>query len=214
MAAEYAATKVAEKADAVLAPLITVGTSEWHKKFPGMIGLSRDTLLDYLRQYCQCLARNGFDHIFFISPHVFNDDSVATLALEMREQGVTIGLVNLWHVTAGIAAAKKVNLKESKFTHAGEIMTSVMMAIAPETVKMDKAVAEAASLPVPGAPMVAWSKYKFQDVDYSIYRFSNEETKSGSLGDPMAATPEKGKVIIDGFVESTVAFLKEFVKVK
>jgi creatinine amidohydrolase/Fe(II)-dependent formamide hydrolase-like protein len=35
-------------------------------------------------------------------------------------------------VSAEIMASRKVDIKEGKFTHAGEIMTSVIMAIAPE----------------------------------------------------------------------------------
>lgn len=210
MAAEYVAVKVAEKTGAVLAPLITVGTSEWHKNFPGMIGLSKESLMDYLRQYCRCLVRNGFTHIFFVSPHTFNDEPIGTIGLELRDEGILVGLVNLWHVSAEVMASRKVDIKEGKFTHAGEIMTSVIMAIAPETVKMDKAVAEKPSVPIAGAPFAGLHKLKINDVSFSVFRSSNEETKSGALGDPMAATPEKGKAIIEGWVDATVAFLNKF----
>ncbi len=152
MAAEHVAALAAEKAGAVLAPLITVGTSEWHKNFPGMIGLSKESLMDYLRQYCRCLVRNGFTHIFFVSPHTFNDEPIGTVGLELRDEGIMVGSVNLWHVSNEVMAARKIDIKEGKFTHAGEIMTSVIMAIAPETVKMDEAVAESPAVPIPGAP--------------------------------------------------------------
>jgi creatinine amidohydrolase/Fe(II)-dependent formamide hydrolase-like protein len=75
---------------------------------------------------------------------------------------------------------------------------------------MDKAVAEKPSVPIAGAPFAGLHKLKINDVSFPVFRSSNEETKSGALGDPMAATPEKGKAIIDGGVDATVAFLNKF----
>ena len=210
MIAQYVAEKVAENANVVLAPLITVGTSEWHKNFPGMIGLNKQTLMEYLRQYCDCLIRNGFNRIFFVSPHTFNDEPIGTIGLELRDRKVLVGSVNLWHVSSEVMQSRKIPIKEGKFTHAGEIMTSVIMAIAPETVKMEKAVAESSSTPIPGAPFAGLHKIKFQDMSFSVYRSSNEETVSGSLGDPLAATPEKGRAILDGMIETISAFLEKF----
>lgn len=210
MAAEFVAARAAERAGAVLAPLINVGTSEWHKNFPGMIGLTKETLMVYLRQYCECLVRNGFTHIFFVSPHTFNDEPIGTIGLELRDRGIMVGSVNLWHVSNEVMQARKIDIKEGKFTHAGEIMTSVIMAMAPETVKMDKAVSESPSTPIAGTPFAGLHKLKFKDMSFSVYRYSNEETKSGSLGDPRAATPEKGWAIIDGWVDTVADFLVKF----
>jgi len=210
MTAQYVAEKVAEKANAVLAPLITIGTSEWHKNFPGMIGLDNKTLLDYLKQYCGCLAKSGFTHLFFISPHTYNDGPICTVAFEMRDQGVLVGSINLWHATNELIQSRNIDIKEGKFTHAGEIMTSVVMAIAPETVKMDKATVEYSTLPIPGSPVTGLHKIRFQDMSFFIYRCSNEETTSGSLGDPRAATAEKGRQIVEGWVDAIVPFLGRF----
>lgn len=212
MVAQYVAEKVAEKADAVLAPLIVVGSSEWHRNFPGMISLNKQTLTEYLRQYCRCLVRDGFTRLFFLSPHVFNDEPIGTVGLELREEGVLVGSVNLFHVTNELIQSKKIDIKEGKFTHAGEVMTSIMMAIAPETVKMKQAVAESASSPIPGSPVVGLHKVRFQDMSFSLFRSSNEETKSGSLGDPMAASAEKGRQLLAGMIDTTVAFVERFGK--
>jgi creatinine amidohydrolase len=199
MVAEFVGEKVGEKANVVLAPPIIVGTSEWHKNFAGMIGLDKQTLTEYLRQYCRCLARDGYNHLFFLSPHVFNEDPIGSVALELRDEGILVGSVNLWHVTNEIVQSRNIDIKEKTFTHAGEIM-------------MDKAVAEAPSSPIQGTPVVGLHKIKFNDMSFSIYRSSNEETKSGSLGDPSAASAEKGRKIIEGWVETIVAFLEVFRK--
>lgn len=212
MAAQYVAEKAAEKANVVLAPLIVVGTSEWHKNFPGMIGLNKQTLMEYLRQYCRCLVRDGFTRLFFVSPHTFNDEPISTVGLELRDEGVLVGSVNLWQVTNELIQSRKIDIKEGKCTHAGEVTTSVMMAIAPETVKMDKAVAESAASPLPGCPVNGLHKIRFQEMSFSIYRYSNEETTSGALGDPRAASAEKGRQIVAGWVETVAAFLEQFRK--
>ncbi|MDW7740085.1 MAG: creatininase family protein [Bacillota bacterium] len=212
LAAQYVAEKVAEKTNTVLAPLINVGTSEWHKYFPGIISLSKTTLLEYLRDYCNSLVLNGFKRILFFSPHVINDDVIASVGLELREKGILVGSVNLWHISAEIVQNKNIEFEEKNFTHAGEIMTSVIMAIAPELVKMDKAETEYPRTPIPDTPFAGLHKLKYRDTSFSIFRFSNEETTSGSLGNPMAATPEKGQKVIDGWLEVIVPFVGEFQK--
>jgi len=212
IAAQYVAEKVAEKANVLLAPTISIAYSQWFKNFPGMISLRKETATEVLRQYCRCLAASGFKHQFFLSPHFTNDDIIAEVAIELRDEGIIIGSVNLWHVTNDVIKSKNIPFKEAKFTHAGEVMTSVMMAIAPETVKMENAVAEYAKSAIPGCQSSGLFNVIFNNMTFSVFHYTEEDTKSGAYGDPMAATAENGQQVVEAWIETITAFIRTFQK--
>lgn len=212
IAAQYVAEKVAEKANVLVAPTISIGYSQWFKNFPGMISLRKETATEVLRQYCRSLAASGFKHQFFVSPHFTNDDIIAEVAIELRDEGIIIASVNLWHATNDIIKSKDIPFKEAKFTHAGEVMTSIMMAIAPETVKMKDAVAEYAQSALPGCQSSGLFNVIFNKMTFSVFHYTEESSKSGAYGDPMAATAEKGQQVVDAWIENITEFVKTFQK--
>jgi len=210
IAAKYAALKVGEKANVVVAPAIPIGYSAWFKGFPGLMSLRKETLTEVLRQYCRSLAASGFTRQIFFSPHFGNNDVIAEVGVELRNEGVRVAMINLWHVTNQIIKNKNLEFKEAHFTHAGEVMTSIMMAIAPEMVKMETAVAEYPDSKVPNGKWAGLFDVNYKGINYSVYHFSGEDSKSNAYGDPMAATPEKGRMLIDGWVESIMDFIEDF----
>lgn len=211
IAAQYIGEKVAERTGALLAPTITVGYSQWFQNFPGMISINKATLTGVIRQTCRSLAASGFKRQLFINPHLGNDDVIFEVAVELRQEGIIIGSVNPWHVCNDIVArGDDIGLKEKKFAHAGEIMTSIFMAIAPETVRMDLAEAETPVSAIEGCPSLGMHKLSFNKMTFSVYRYSDEETKSGSYGDPFAATAEKGWYFVNAWVDTISDFVEAF----
>lgn len=206
----YVAEKVSEHTNTVIAPLITLTYSGWHKMFPGTLSIKSETLTDILRQLCYSLSDLGFKRIVFINSHLGNDLPILVVANEMRQlKNVLVANVNLWNLATQIGQKKsgQLGLKENKFQHAGEIMTSVMLAIRPDLVKMDKAVCEYTK-PVnkafaqKGSFVVTHEGY-----DFNVYYSSGEVTKSGVMGDPTSASAEKGRGIIDEWVKAVSSFI-------
>ena len=79
--------------------------------------------------------------------------------------------------------------------HAGAAETALMLALAPETVHMDRAAAEyprglpeASMLSMEGKRPFAW--------------LTHELSASGVIGDPTLATPEKGGRLLDSLAAS------------
>lgn len=213
IAAQYIGEKVAERTGALLAPAISVGYSQWFQNFPGMLSINKATLTEVVRQTCRCLAASGFKRQLFINPHLGNDDVIFEVAVELRQEGIQIASVNPWHATNDIVAmGADIGLKEKKFTHAGEIMTSIFMAIAPELVKMDAAVAEAPTTAIPGGSSLGMHKLTFNKMTFAAFRYSDEETNSGSYGDPFAATTEKGWHFANTWVDIISEFVEAFRK--
>lgn len=210
--ARYVADEVAARTNLIVAPLIPVSYSEWHKRFPGTISLKMETLIQVLREYCNSLVDCGFKKLFFVNTHVGNDTPIFVLGTELRDKkGVLVGMVNLWQLAGEMA--KTMDLNEKAFLHAGEIMTSVMLAIQPGSVHMNKAEAEYVKSGYTALTQKGSFSVVHNNHTYFTYRLSNETTSSGVMGDPTAASEEKGRMIIDGWVDNIVSFLHEFKKI-
>jgi creatinine amidohydrolase len=92
--------------------------------------------------------------------------------------------------------------KEKKLAmHAGHAETAIMMALAPDTVHMERAVANyppefpSKLLSPDGRPACAWTARDFGP--------------SGVIGDPLPATPEQGAAILDSLAASWAQAIAE-----
>ncbi len=92
-------------------------------------------------------------------------------------------------------------------------MTSVMLALRPELVDMQKARADSLGSGIEEFKQEAPRKVKFKDYHVEIYRMSSELNATGIMGDPTHATPEKGEEIIRRCVGYIADFLVAFKKV-
>ena len=100
------------------------------------------------------------------------------------------------------ASSKQINDKEKSLSmHAGHSETALMLALAPDTVRMDRAVANyPAPFPIKllsgdGRPACAWTARDFGP--------------SGVIGDPTTATREQGEAILASLSDSWVQALVE-----
>jgi creatinine amidohydrolase len=207
------ARRVAEGVeDVVVAPAINITYSDWHMGFPGTLTLSLTTLIQVLREICGSLTEHGFKRIFFVNSHIGNDPAIWAIGNEMaRKSQARVGMISLWPLSTEVAQDIP-ELKENKFLHAGEIMTSVVMAIRPDLVDMKKAKKEYLKPRIDSFTQVLSSKVKFKGRVVPVYHRSNEVTRSGVMGDPSAATKEKGEIILNHMVSYITEFVQEFKK--
>jgi creatinine amidohydrolase len=157
-------------------------------------------------------VEHGFRRIMFINSHVGNDPAIMEVAHELiRRSAARVGMVNLWG-TASQMGKDIPELKEKMFLHAGEIMTSVMLALRPELVDMSKAKKEYVKARIDSFVQKGSPQVTFKGISAYAYHLSNEVTKSGVMGDPMAATKEKGEKILSLWVDFIRDYVKEFQK--
>jgi creatinine amidohydrolase/Fe(II)-dependent formamide hydrolase-like protein len=122
-------------------------------------------------------------------------------------------MLGIWKLANDLTAGSGL-IKEGKFKHAGEIMTSVILALKPETVVTGKIMSDTVNSPEGSAFDVKNSlgETGFQGSIQTVYQDIRDVTDTGIMGDPTAASAEKGEAILKLITDYARAFLQEFRK--
>ena len=167
---------------AYVAPAISFGKSNEHLGFPGTISLSTAILRRTLLAAADQLLKWGFKTLAVLNTHGGNSSVIVST---LREIQTTLGM-NAGMLRPPMTCSDSAQENTYGF-HAGEVETSLMLAIAPERVSMDKAVNEyPAQIDAPGEVRLGGTSATHTWV-------TSDLSKSGVMGDAKAATPEKGK---------------------
>lgn len=177
----HATSRFPANTPVVVAPSITYGKSNEHISFPGTLSVSAKTLRRLVIALASQLKALGFRQFALFNTHGGNS---AVLVYTLREIQTSLGL------RAGMVSSPfkpDVSAQEAEYGfHAGEVETSLMLAVASELVHMEKASCEfPARIDDPGElrPENAPATFSWATEDIS---------KSGVMGDATQATIEKG----------------------
>jgi creatinine amidohydrolase len=196
---EYVALEVAKKTGCLIAPPMRYGVCNSTRGFPGTISITFDALCNMIRDILEEFIRNNFTRIVLLSGHA-GQAHMAALRLAAQEV--------VWHhekespekrprimVCSDYDFAYELKGKyfSEKDGHAGTIETSRVMAIRPELIKAR------GTKSFPKFP-------RFEIVADPERYFPN-----GVIGDPTAASAEKGRMI-NKYVVKEVAKLVEELK--
>lgn len=189
---------------ALLAPTIRVGCSEHHMAFPGTISVSSDTLAALVSDYVASLARHGFKNIVIVPTHGGNFGPLAAVMNKLQSahpQVNIVGYTDLGHLMGVLASASAtfgVTTEESG-GHSGESETSLMLALRPDLVKMERAVRGY----VEALPEAEVAARVFAEGIGAL-------SPDGVLGDARLGTAEKGRV----YLERTAEALEQVVRAR
>jgi creatinine amidohydrolase len=181
---DHFARRLAERLDAFVAPTVRLGCSSHHLAFPGTLSISDKTFHAIVADLVSSLAGRGFERIVLVPTHGGNFAPLAAaveqLPPEQREHVVAITDLGVFLRIAQLGEREfGVPLPEGGL-HAGEWETSLMLAIHPELVHMDRA--EPGFV---GDPQEAVGSLFDAGVD-SI-------SDNGAIGDPVSASAEHGR---------------------
>jgi creatinine amidohydrolase len=209
--AEALANEVATATGALVGPTLPVGYSEWFLEFAGTISLKMETFTQVLREYCYSLIHHGFKKFIFVNGHGGNAPGVDVVARELKlENDVEIAMVLIWKIANSLAKDIPA-LKEKAFKHAGELMTSLMLYLHPDTVTMKRAKVEFVRSNKP--PFEAKSSLgpaTFKGIEISHYDKAKSLTASGIMGDPLAATSQNGRILFAHIKSYLIEMVKNF----
>lgn len=181
---------------------ITYGKSEEHLHFPGTMTLSGETLLATMHEVGESVYRAGFRKLLIVNGHGGQPQVMEMAARELRLRHGDFIVVPSFTWRVPHVAGQYLSAREKQLAmHAGHAETALMLALAPETVRMDRAVANyppefpSKLLSPDGRPACAWSARDFGP--------------SGVIGDPLPATAEQGRAILDSLADSWAQAITE-----
>jgi creatinine amidohydrolase len=129
---------VSERTGAPVLPEIPVACSYGHGTvLPGTLSLTPELLAAVCRQYAEWAVISGLGRILFVNSHFGNAAalSIATDHLRLFRPDLRVGIVDWWSVDEEIA---RESVLEGSDVHAQRAETSVMLAIAPNLVHLDR----------------------------------------------------------------------------
>ena len=198
IAAAVAERACAGRAGVGLAPPLAIGASGEHADFPGTLSIGHVALSAVLVE----LGRHASLHwpaMLLVNGHGGNAGAIADAVGKLRAEGRD---AHVWH--AGVRPSMLAALRAGDGTraasapaavpdaHAGRVETSIMLALAPEDVRLDVAMAgETRPLPEIMAGLRA----------HGVRQVS----PNGVLGDPAGASAAEGAALLDLLVADLAA---------
>ena len=180
-------------------PPVAYGLNLHHIDFPGTIHIEPEVFIAFCLNITKSVAYHGFEKILIVNGHGSNAPLVDLVARKtVLATNSLCAAVN--YFSLGVEAFDRVK-QTPVMAHADEFETSLYLYLAPERVRMDKAVTGS---DVAGAYMSSDST--------SVVRFNDfwgRWTKLGVHGDPTKATAEKGKIIFEAAVTGIIGVVDE-----
>ena len=186
-------------------PTMQYGKSNEHAQFAGTITLSAKTLISVWTEIGECVAASGFKKILFFNSHGGQASIMDIVARDLRAQLNVIAMHCNWYAL-GLPKGLYSDHEQRFGIHAGDVETSLMMALDAGNVQQDKIANFKSSseglleagfkqLQVSPAAKIAWQT---QDLNLA-----------GAVGDASLATAKKGHATIDFVAEQFIGVLRE-----
>jgi creatinine amidohydrolase len=179
-------------------PTQSVGLSPEHARFAGTLTLRADTVIRLWTELAESVAQTGIKKLVLLNSHGGNVGLLDVVARDLRARlGMLVYSVSWFNLPlvseAGESVSDRFSTHEQRFgIHAGEVETSMMLALRPEQVDMTQAQnfhsssqdrAEKFSILGDGRS----AKLGWQMQDYN---------PQGAVGNAAAATADKGRALL------------------
>ncbi|MEA5465526.1 creatininase family protein [Leptothoe sp. PORK10 BA2] len=184
-------------------PPLCYGKSNEHWGFPGTVTLSASTLMAVLTDVADSIYQAGFRKLVLLNSHGGQPQVIEIVARDVHQRQPDFWVFPqfLWRVPHGVGELLSPREREEGI-HAGDAETSLMLAILPDQVYMDRAVTEYPPALKPGGLLSLEGSLPFSWITRDI-------SQSGVVGDATVATVEKGQQILAEVAAGWVTVLEE-----
>jgi len=203
LSAQVLAHRVAARANAagakvLVLPTMPYGVNSNQAPNPYAQSIRPATLMQFIKDVVEVSERQGIRKIVILNAHGGNTTTIAATLRELYASNpkVFAAQVDYWTVYGD----KAKQIIKPGGDHANEEETSVALELFPEKVHMDRAVkAREAKLAIASlhAPYIHFMR---------PWMYVSDNT---GLGDPTQGTAEKGRILVEVFLERMANFLKE-----
>jgi creatinine amidohydrolase len=195
--AAHLARRLAAALDALLLPPVPYGETWSTSGYPGTVSLSFATLQAIAIDLGRSLQAGGMEALIVINGHFGNRAPLEQAARALHGEGFPVLLLDYPGLAQLAGEICESAPAAPGFYHADEVETSMLLACAPETVKLERAVAE----------------YPVFPVDFGMRAVQlHEFCRSGVFGDPRPAAAEKGERFFVGLTEACIAAASAFLR--
>ncbi|MGD1835051.1 MAG: creatininase family protein [Nitrososphaeraceae archaeon] len=188
--ADYISKKISEKIPVFNLPVISYGISFEHEPLFN-ISIKNNTLSNFIGEICISLSKVGIKNIILLNCHHGNSGILQYIHQNIRErlnEGSMVNFINYWHLIRD-------------FDHAGEIETSLVLAIDEKIVNMKKV--KRNKNDIPSSKVLSSS---ITNIPGSFLKI----TGNGVWGDPTRASKTKGKKLFNVIIRELVKIISEF----
>jgi creatinine amidohydrolase len=186
-------------------PTLTYGKSNEHWHFPGTITLTATTLLQTLMEVGESLYRAGFRKLVFLNGHGGQPQVVDIAARDLRQRFSDFQVFPhfVWNALPPSAFSPWLSPQElQEGIHAGDAETSLMLALLPDQVKLDRAVAEYPPA-LTAYPALSW------EGACPIAWMTCDLSKTGTIGNPSTASVDKGQQMLEALATAWAQIIEQ-----
>jgi creatinine amidohydrolase len=181
----------------LVAPLTWLGSSEHHLDFAGTLSAAPRTYIDLLNGLAENFLTHGFNRIVFINGHGGNDVPGKQAIFETRQRhrqraDLLLLFATYWNFANPTSTVP--GLVQRHMAHACEWETSMILRLAPHLVRDLSNVPRVPSGSVFDPAARAW--------------ITRDRTTMGHIGEPAAATVEKGEALFEAFTDGAASLLE------
>jgi creatinine amidohydrolase len=188
------ARKITAKGEPVtVLPVLWTGISEHHMSFGGTITLDLPTYAAVIEGICKSLLRHGFRRIVLLNAHGGNENGLRCIIDELTPRlRAPIVQFTYWYAAARPIAG--ILETQSALLHACEAETSMMMASRPDLVARDRIPLAKANTTPDVSDVVGEGVYSWRTI--------GARSSSGVIGNPEAASAEKGERLYEAISDT------------
>jgi creatinine amidohydrolase len=184
------------------------GFSAHHMRFAGTVTLGAGTMMRLVEDIAASVIAHGFRRLLIVNGHGGNTGVVDVVAAELGRRfygkARVAGLTYFQLARAAIAELR--SSRAGGMGHACEFETAMMQHVRPELVGIEVA---AVTYPDPGSDYLTTDLLGSSAV--RTYHDFGDLSPTGTLGDPLHATPEKGARFHEAVVAELVRFIEDFI---
>ena len=191
--------RLADRLQAFLAPTVRFGCSQHHLAFSGTISIGEETFGRIVTDVVASLSVHGFRRIVLLPTHGGNFKPLAEAVAKIEPAGgiriyAFTDLMGLVGAAAESSRSFGVDAAKSG-AHSGEWETSLMLALRPDQVKMDRA--EVGFIG------------ELSEITSKVFDGIQNLDQNGVLGDPRPAAAEAGERYLEDIIEYLYQWVRD-----
>ncbi|QGW80697.1 creatininase family protein [Variovorax paradoxus] len=187
-------------------PTQQIGLSPEHARFAGTLTLSAETVIRMWKEIGAGVARAGVKKLVLFNAHGGHVGAMDIVARELRsEHGLIVYSVSWFNLPLGDAGAQFGDREHRFGVHAGDIETSMMLALAPQQVRMSEAKNFRSTSEQRAADYAILGNGKSAKLGWAMEDYNPQ----GAAGNAAAATAARGQAVVDAAAKQLALLLAE-----